>query len=159
MRDGVTGESAKRVLMAKTGLDGHWRGPTLVATALRDAGFEVIMIGMVQAGELVQAAIDEDVDLVGLNMGGHVDVALRAVKQIQDACSAIACVCLPTPRRRGCLSAPWRRAVTAAVSRGPHSARGACCSTVDGLWCWWKRSAWVRPNSMWSTWPTSPWWS
>lgn len=89
MRDGVAGESAKRVLMAKTGLDGHWRGPTLVATALRDAGFEVIMIGMVQAGELVQAAIDEDVDLVGLNVSGHVDVALRAVKQIQDACSGV----------------------------------------------------------------------
>lgn len=60
-----------------------------MATALRDAGFEVIMIGMVQAGELVQAAIDEDVSLVGLNVGGHVDVALRAVKQIQDACSGV----------------------------------------------------------------------
>ena len=56
----------KRILMAKTGLDGHWRGPTIVARALRDAGFEVIMVGMVTADEVVRAAIDEDVDLVGL---------------------------------------------------------------------------------------------
>ena len=71
--------------MAKTGLDGHWRGPTVVSRALRDAGFEVIMIGMVKAEEVVQAAIDEDVDLVGLNVGGHIDVALRAVNSLQEA--------------------------------------------------------------------------
>ena len=81
-----TAENGKRILMAKTGLDGHWRGPTIVATALRDAGFEVIMIGMARAEEVVQAAIDEDVDLVGLNVGGHVDVAVRAVEQVQEAC-------------------------------------------------------------------------
>lgn len=79
-------ETGKRILMAKTGLDGHWRGPTIVATALRDAGFEVIMIGMARSDEVVQAAIDEDVDLVGLNIGGHIDVALRAVEQIHGAC-------------------------------------------------------------------------
>ena len=79
----------RRVLMAKTGLDGHWRGPTIVATALRDAGFEVIMIGMAKAEEVVQAAIDEDVDLVGLNIGGHVDVAVRAVESIQTACEGL----------------------------------------------------------------------
>ena len=75
--------------MAKTGLDGHWRGPTIVATALRDAGFEVIMIGMARADEVVQAAIDEDVDLVGLNIGGHIDVALRAVEQVQKECEGM----------------------------------------------------------------------
>lgn len=79
----------KRILMAKTGLDGHWRGPTIVATALRDAGFEVIMIGMAKSDEVVQAAIDEDVDLVGLNIGGHIDVALRAVEQIQADCEGM----------------------------------------------------------------------
>jgi len=73
----------KRILMAKTGLDGHWRGPTLVARALRDAGFEVIMLGMASSDDIGRAAIDEDVDLVGLNIGGHIDVAVRAVKELQ----------------------------------------------------------------------------
>lgn len=75
----------KRILMAKTGLDGHWRGPTIVARALRDAGFEVIMIGMANTQDIVRAAVDEDVDLVGLNIGGHIDVALRAVNSVRDA--------------------------------------------------------------------------
>ena len=77
--------SQKRILMAKTGLDGHWRGPTIVARALRDAGFEVIMIGMANTDEIVRAAIDEDVDLVGLNICGHINVALRAVNSVQEA--------------------------------------------------------------------------
>ncbi len=71
--------------MAKTGLDGHWRGPTIVARALRDAGFEVIMIGMANTDDIVRAAVDEDVDLVGLNVGGHIDVAIRAVNSVQEA--------------------------------------------------------------------------
>ncbi len=75
--------SQKRILMAKTGLDGHWRGPTIVARALRDAGFEVIMIGMASTDDIVSAAIDEDVDLVGLNVGGHIDVAIRAIEQVR----------------------------------------------------------------------------
>jgi methylmalonyl-CoA mutase C-terminal domain/subunit len=75
--------TTRRILMAKTGLDGHWRGPTIVARALRDAGFEVIMIGMATADEVVRAAVDEDVDLVGLNIGGHVEVAERAVEAIR----------------------------------------------------------------------------
>ncbi|MFT4825179.1 MAG: methylmalonyl-CoA mutase C-terminal domain/subunit [Halioglobus sp.] len=74
----------KRILMAKTGLDGHWRGPTIVARALRDAGFEVIMIGMANTQDIVRAAVDEDVDLVGLNIGGHIDVALRAVNSVRN---------------------------------------------------------------------------
>ena len=76
--------SQKRILMAKTGLDGHWRGPTIVARALRDAGFEVIMIGMANTDDIVSAAVDEDVDLVGLNIGGHIDVAIRAIKRVQE---------------------------------------------------------------------------
>lgn len=75
----------RRILMAKTGLDGHWRGPTIVARALRDAGFEVIMIGMATSEEVVNAAVDEDVDLVGLNIGGHVEVAERAVAALRAA--------------------------------------------------------------------------
>ena len=75
----------KRILMAKTGLDGHWRGPTIVSRALRDAGYEVIMIGMANSDEIVNACVDEDVDLVGLNIGGHIDVAMRAVRAVQAA--------------------------------------------------------------------------
>lgn len=89
MSDQQVAGTGKRILMAKTGLDGHWRGPTIVATALRDAGFEVIMIGMARSDEVVQAAIDEDVDLVGLNVGGHVDVAVRAVEQVQSSCEGM----------------------------------------------------------------------
>ena len=76
-------QAQKRILMAKTGLDGHWRGPTIVARALRDAGFEVIMIGMANTDDIVSAAVDEDVDLVGLNIGGHIDLAKRAIPQVQ----------------------------------------------------------------------------
>src|SRR5210317_170964 len=78
-------QAQKRILMAKTGLDGHWRGPTIVARALRDAGFEVIMIGMANTDDIVRAAVDEDVDLVGLNIGGHINVALRAVNSVREA--------------------------------------------------------------------------
>ena len=77
------GTDTRRILLAKTGLDGHWRGPAIVARALRDAGFEVIMIGMATADEVVRAAVDEDVDLVGLNIGGHVEVAERAVDALR----------------------------------------------------------------------------
>ena len=73
-------EKPARVLLAKTGLDGHWRGVSLVARCLRDAGFEVIMIGMSQPEEIFRAAIDEDPDLVGLSVGGHVDVVLRIIE-------------------------------------------------------------------------------
>ena len=75
-----------RILLAKTGLDGHWRGVSVVAAALRDAGFEVIIAGMVRGEEVAQAAVDEGVDLVGLSVGGHVKVveeivaSLRAVR-------------------------------------------------------------------------------
>ena len=78
-------DDQKRILMAKTGLDGHWRGPTIVSRALRDAGYEVIMIGMATTDDIVRAAVDEDVDLVGLNIGGHIDVAIRAVNAVQEA--------------------------------------------------------------------------
>lgn len=67
-------ESRLRVLIAKPGLDGHDRGAKVVARALRDAGMEVIYLGLHQTPEqIVQAAIDEDVDVVGLSVlsGAH----------------------------------------------------------------------------------------
>ena len=58
----------KRILLSKLGLDGHDRGITLVASALRDAGMEVIYLGLHNTvEEIVQSAIQEDVDAVGLS--------------------------------------------------------------------------------------------
>ncbi len=72
----------KRVLIAKPGLDGHDRGAKVVARGLRDAGFEVIYTGLHQTPEMiVTAAIQEDVDIVGLSIlsGAH----LPLVTEIQ----------------------------------------------------------------------------
>ena len=72
-----------RVLLAKPGLDGHDRGIVLVAMALRDAGFEVIYAGRHQSVEqIVTAAIQEDVDIVGLSSlaDGHMVLAPRVVE-------------------------------------------------------------------------------
>src|ERR1700735_4830536 len=74
----------KRVLIAKTGLDGHWRGVTAVAHALRDAGFEVTFAGMARPEQIVAIAIQEDVDLVGLKIGGRIEVALRAIASLNE---------------------------------------------------------------------------
>jgi len=57
----------------------------VVAAALRDAGFEVILAGMARADEVARAAVDEGVDLVGLSVGGHVAV----VEEIVDALHAV----------------------------------------------------------------------
>ncbi len=67
-------EAPIRVLIAKPGLDGHDRGAKVVARALRDAGMEVIYAGLRQTPEeIVEAAIEEDVDLIGLSIlsGAH----------------------------------------------------------------------------------------
>jgi methylmalonyl-CoA mutase C-terminal domain/subunit len=61
-----------RVLVGKAGLDGHDRGAKVVASAMRDAGFEVIYTGLHQTPEMiVQAAIQEDVDAVALSILGR----------------------------------------------------------------------------------------
>ncbi|MBI4694461.1 MAG: cobalamin B12-binding domain-containing protein [Gammaproteobacteria bacterium] len=74
----------KRILLAKTALDGHWRGLSMVARALRDAGFEVIMAGMAVDTEIARAAVDEDVDLLGLNVGGRVEIVERIVSAVRE---------------------------------------------------------------------------
>ena len=66
-----------RVLVAKPGLDGHDRGAKVIARALRDAGMEVIYTGIRQTPEMiVEAAIQEDVDVVGLSIlsGAHLEL-------------------------------------------------------------------------------------
>ncbi len=67
-------ERPLRILVAKPGLDGHDRGAKIIARALRDAGFEVIYTGLHQTPEMiVSAAIQEDVDAIGLSImsGAH----------------------------------------------------------------------------------------
>lgn len=73
----------RRVLVAKTSLDGHWRGLQIVAKTLRDAGFEVILLGMARDDEIAAAALSEDVDLVGLNVGGHLEVVERILDRLE----------------------------------------------------------------------------
>jgi methylmalonyl-CoA mutase C-terminal domain/subunit len=75
-----------RVLIAKPGLDGHDRGAKVVARGLRDAGFEVIYTGLHQTPEMVvNAAVQEDVDVVGLSIlsGAHVPL-VQAVQKLFD---------------------------------------------------------------------------
>jgi methylmalonyl-CoA mutase C-terminal domain/subunit len=72
-----------RVLVAKPGLDGHDRGAKVVARALRDAGMEVIYTGIRQTPEMiVEAALQEDVDVVGLSIlsGAHMTLCPRVVE-------------------------------------------------------------------------------
>jgi methylmalonyl-CoA mutase C-terminal domain/subunit len=75
-----------RVLVAKVGLDGHDRGVKVVARILRDAGFEVIYTGLFQTPDTVAAAaIDEDVDAIGLSMlsGAHMTLAPLVVQAVR----------------------------------------------------------------------------
>ena len=66
-----------RVLVAKPGLDGHDRGAKVVARALRDAGMEVIYTGLRQTPEMIaEAALQEDVDVVGLSILSGANMAL-----------------------------------------------------------------------------------
>jgi methylmalonyl-CoA mutase, C-terminal domain len=75
-----------RVLIAKPGLDGHDRGAKVVARALRDAGMEVIYAGLRQTPEeIVEAAIEEDVDLVGLSClsGAHMALFPKVLRLLK----------------------------------------------------------------------------
>jgi methylmalonyl-CoA mutase C-terminal domain/subunit len=79
--------SSGRVLVAKVGLDGHDRGVKVVARILRDAGFEVVYTGLFQTPESVAAAaVDEDVDVIGLSMlsGAHLTLAPKVVERVRQ---------------------------------------------------------------------------
>jgi len=93
-------DATPRILLAKTALDGHWRGISVVARALRDGGFQVILGGMITGPEIVRAAVDEDVDIVGLNVGGHVEVAERIIAEIRSSRPEL-------PVFAGGVIAPW----------------------------------------------------
>ena len=75
-----------RVIVAKPGLDGHDRGAKVIARALRDAGFEVIYTGLHQTPEqVVQAALQEDADAVGLSLlsGAHLTLVPKVVEGLR----------------------------------------------------------------------------
>lgn len=80
-------ENKIRVLVAKPGLDGHDRGAKVVARALRDAGMEVIYTGLHQTAEqVVEAAIQEDVDVIGLSIlsGAHLTIFPRVKELLSE---------------------------------------------------------------------------
>ena len=77
-----------RIVLAKLGLDGHDRGLRVVTRILRDAGFEVVYLGLRQTAEMVvAAAIQEDADAVGLSLhnASHLTLAPRMVQALADA--------------------------------------------------------------------------
>jgi methylmalonyl-CoA mutase C-terminal domain/subunit len=77
-----------RVLVAKPGLDGHDRGARIIARAYRDAGFEVVYTGLHQTPEeIVQAAIQEDVDMIGLSSlaGAHLYLFPRVIELLEQS--------------------------------------------------------------------------
>lgn len=80
-------ERTYRILIAKPGLDGHDRGAKVIARALRDAGMEVIYLGLRQTPEMIaEAALQEDADAVGLSIlsGAHMTLLPRVVELLQQ---------------------------------------------------------------------------
>src|SRR4030043_589084 len=76
-----------RILVGKPGLDGHDRGARIIARAFRDAGFEVVYTGLHQTPEeIVQAAIQEDVDMIGLSSlaGAHMYLFPRVLELLRE---------------------------------------------------------------------------
>jgi methylmalonyl-CoA mutase C-terminal domain/subunit len=82
------GDGKIRVLVAKPGLDGHDRGAKVIASAFRDAGFEVIYTGLHQTPEMiVSAAVQEDVDVVAMSVlsGAHMTLFPRVQELLAEA--------------------------------------------------------------------------
>ena len=79
--------SPPRVVLAKPGLDGHDRGAKIIATALRDAGMEVIYTGLRQTPEMVvNAALQEDVDAIGISIlsGAHMTIFPKVMALLKE---------------------------------------------------------------------------
>jgi methylmalonyl-CoA mutase C-terminal domain/subunit len=72
--------------MSKPGIDGHWRGIVVVSRGLRDAGMEVIFGGFQTAEQIVETAIQEDVDMIGLSIhsGAHLGYTQRVVQLLEE---------------------------------------------------------------------------
>jgi len=76
-----------RVLVAKAGLDGHDRGAKAIARVLKDAGMEVVYTGLHQTPEqIVSAAIQEDVNVIGLSIlsGAHLGISKKILEQLRE---------------------------------------------------------------------------
>lgn len=75
-----------RVLIARLGMDAHWRGSVVVARAIRDAGYEVIYLGNQMPENIVETAIHEDVDVIGLSTlsGNHLILAPEVVRLLGE---------------------------------------------------------------------------
>lgn len=76
-----------RVLVSKIGLDGHDRGSKVIAYGLRDAGFEVIYLGIRQTPEkIVSTAVHEDVQVIGLSIlsGAHISLTKRVLEKLKE---------------------------------------------------------------------------
>jgi len=75
-----------RVLMAKPGVDGHWRGIITVSKALRDAGMEVVYLGNQTPEQIAHVAAQEDVDVVGLSVlaAGHLRLITETAQSLKD---------------------------------------------------------------------------
>lgn len=84
----MTDDRKIRVLVAKPGLDGHDRGAKVIASAFRDAGFEVIYTGLHQTPEMiVAAAVQEDADVVAMSIlsGAHMTLFPRVQELLEEA--------------------------------------------------------------------------
>jgi methylmalonyl-CoA mutase C-terminal domain/subunit len=72
--------------MSKPGIDGHWRGIVVVSRGLRDAGMEVIFGGFQTSEQIVETAIQEDVDMIGLSIhsGAHLGYTQRVIELLEE---------------------------------------------------------------------------
>ncbi|MCX5999532.1 MAG: cobalamin-dependent protein [Chloroflexi bacterium] len=75
-----------KILMAKPGLEGHWRGMIAVSSAFRDAGFEVIYGGNMRPPEIGTTAVQEDVDIVGMSIlsSNYMRLVTETIKELKD---------------------------------------------------------------------------
>ncbi len=82
----VSKEKKIRVLMSKPGIDGHWRGGIVVSRALRDAGMELIFGGFQNIGQIVETAIHEDVDVIGMSIhsGAHFAYTEKLMAKLEE---------------------------------------------------------------------------
>ena len=86
LKKGACMKKRIRILIARLGMDAHWRGSIVVARALRDAGMEVIYVGNQMPRNIVETAIQEDVDVIGLSTlsGNHMVLAPEVVTALKE---------------------------------------------------------------------------
>ena len=138
--------SKRRVLLAIPGLDGHDRGAKLLAHALKEAGFEVIYLGLHQSVEMiVESAIQEDVDVIGLCImsGAHIPICQKLFRLLHEQAAddivvlvggAIPSKDIPTLRDMGVAAVfPSGSAIDApAAADGQHARPAQGAKRVDG---------------------------